>query len=280
MNKTTGNLTEKEANLKRATKTSKRPMTKEAKNRIDLKDLDNKVMPLEEFLLNFYKILIEYVNSADELPKVFNLYVIRTKMIKSEVEIFKKLYNNSLIYYRNENPEIIHLVNLLKHNDKDALDFFIAGKQVLLQFYDINQKNMSFPIAGLEIKISDWMKILKCFWFFKNTKQTEKLEEFIKHVLVQNENYLTLNGIDFLIAVFNFYLKLESQNQLVKKSEKRKTIDFDHAKSLPRRLSNSDFHYLVPKFENKGMTIGKSAQKFNKKAEVVLPVKKEREDYR
>jgi len=244
-----------------------------------LDDVQNKVMPLEEFLLNFYRILIEFVNSEDELPKVFNLYVIRTKKVKAEVEIFKRLYNNSLIYFRSDNPEVGHLVNLLKKHDKETLDFFIAGKQVLLRFFDISHKNLSFPIAKLDIKISDWMKILKSFWFFGANKQTEKLDEFVKHVLTQNENYLTLNGVDFLIAVHNFYLKLKAQDKIEEPST-RQTMTFANTKHTGVLHSTSEIAYFAPRFEDKTLTIGKSAHKFNQKAEVVLPLKKERDDHR
>lgn len=246
---------------------------------LGLDDVHNKVMPLEEFLLNFYRILIEFVNSEDELPKVFNLYVIRTKKVKAEVEIFKRLYNNSLIYFRSDNPEVGHLVNLLKKHDKEALDFFIAGKQVLLRFFDISHKNLSFPIAKLDIKISDWMKILKSFWFFGATKQTEKLDEFVKHVLTQNENYLTLNGVDFLIAVHNFYLKLRAQDK-IEEPAVRQTMTFANTKQSGGLHSTSDIVYFAPRFEDKTLTIGKSAHKFHQKAEVVLPLKKERDDHR
>ena len=242
-----------------------------------IQNLDNKIMSIEEFLLNFYKILIEYVNSSDDLPKVFNLYVIRTKMVKAEVEIFKKLYNNSLIYYRNENQEVSYLVNSLKHNDRDCIDFFIAGKQVLLRFFNMNHKNLSQSLLKMDIKISEWMRILKGFWFFDNTKQTEKLEEFVKHVLVQNESFTPINGVQFLVAVRNFYINLKSTDR-VPEEETRKTFLIQNTKLLPQQLSTSDFQYIVPKFENKNMNIGKTAQRFNKKTEVVLPVKKERED--
>lgn len=246
---------------------------------VELEQVQNKVMPLEEFLLNFYRILIEFVNSEDELPKVFNLYVIRTKRVKAEVEVFKRLYNNSLIYFRSSNPEVGHLVNLLKRHDKEALDFFIAGKQVLLRFFDVSHKNLSFPIARLDIRISDWMKILKSFWFFGVNRQTDKLDEFVKHVLNQNENFLTLNGVDFLAAVYNFYLKLKTADK-TDEPPQRHTLTFAHGKQTDALQASADANYFAPRFDEKTLTIGKSAHKFNQKAEVVLPIKKERDDHR
>lgn len=122
------------------------------------------------------------------------------------------------------------------------------------------------------------MKILKSFWFFGVNKQTEKLDEFVKHVLTQNENYLTLNGVDFLIAVYNFYLKLKSQDRIEEASE-RQTLTFANTKQTGQLTSASDLQYFAPRFDDKTLTIGKSAHKFNQKAEVVLPIKKERDDH-
>lgn len=246
---------------------------------LDLDSLENKVMPLEEFLLHFYRILIEFVNSDDELPKVFNLYVIRTKMVKNEVDVFKKLYNNSLVHFRIENSEVSHLVGLLKHNDKQALDFFIAGKQVLLRFYNLSPKKLSISLLDLKVKISEWMSVLKSFWFFGNTRQTEKLDEFVKHVLSLSENYLTLNGVDFLIAVNNFYLKLQVQQKIeTSQNQERRTFSFAKSGRSKSPIIVSEFQ-VSKGFENKGLKIGKSAQKFSQKAEIVLPIKQERKEH-
>ena len=246
---------------------------------LDLDSLENKVMPLEEFLLHFYRILIEFVNCEDELPKVFNLYVIRTKMVKNEVDVFKKLYNNSLVHFRIENSEVSHLVGLLKHNDKQALDFFIAGKQVLLRFYNLSPKKLSISLLDLKIKISEWMSVLKSFWFFGNTRQTEKLDEFVKNVLSLSENYLTLNGVDFLIAVNNFYLKLQVQQKIeTSQNQERQTLTFAKSERSKRPIIVSEFQ-VSKEFENKELKIGKSAQKFSQKAEIILPIKQERKEH-
>lgn len=232
------------------------------------------VMFLDVFLSHFYKVLLRYIASSEELSKVFNLYVIQTKKTKAEVDELRHSYVNSLNEYSRTDREVGYLLSLLKKDDKGALDFTIKGKRKVLLFYGLGEGNLGQPLSDLTIKISEWINLLKSFSFFGTENLSKKIEHFKQFVLEENENYLKINGIEFLRAVYAFYLFCLDQEVMEAQTNRKATSQV----TVQSAYHENNFAMPIQPMESRGLNIGKPAHRFRDKSPVVLPIKSGKDD--
>jgi hypothetical protein len=232
------------------------------------------IMPLAEFLSHWYQVISRYIDSNEDLPKVFNLYAIQTKQTKAEVDHLRKAYVDSYNNYLQSNGEIRSCYHLLSKNDKDGIDFLIKTKRKILLFYGLGETNMSYPLTDITVRISEWINILKSFNFFGRDNISYKIEIFKDFVSQQNPNMVEINAAEFSRAVYEFYVYWTNEELTKVQQDRRATSRV----SVSERKADTDFGTQIHSLEHKGLNIGKTAQKFKGKTPVVLPVKNGQDD--
>ena len=207
----------------------------------------NKLIPYPAFLVHFYNILDSYLNQEEaEINKIFNLYVVRLKQNKEEVDRFRQLYIDSFSEYCKQDNEISFIMNFLKKNDRESCFFIYKAKQKILSFYDISENKMGTQLNTSTIKIGDWINLLKSFPFFTNENLLGKIERFKKHISDENESILEISGLEFLRSTYNFYVAENHQEEVVKK--RFKTTNYTH---VSRRDKEEDYFFTDRKQQNK-----------------------------
>ena len=227
------------------------------------------IMPLTEFLNHWYQVIARYIDSNEDLPKVFNLYAIQTKQTKAEVDYLRKAYVDSYSNYLQSNGEVRSCYILLSKNDKDGLDFLIKAKKKVLLFYGLGESNMSYPLTEITVRIAEWINLLKSFSFFGRDNVAYKIEIFKDFVSQQNPNMVEINAAEFIRAVYEFYVYWTNEELGKAQQERRGT---SRVSSAERKVQD-DFSIQIQTLEHRGLNIGKTAQKFRGKTPVVLPVK-------
>ena len=76
----------------------------------------------------------------------------------------------------------------------DQLLFFSRAKEKLLIFYDVGIDRMGTPLIKLQVRIDEWINLLKSFSFFNQRKITNHVEKFKKCVAEVNSEIISING--------------------------------------------------------------------------------------
>lgn len=76
-------------------------------------------------------------------------------------------------------------------------------KKKLLIFYDLDSEDIGIPLENIEIKIDEWINLLKIFPFFNQNQITYHVEKFKKCVAEINSEIILINGY-ILISDLNF----------------------------------------------------------------------------
>ena len=79
----------------------------------------------------------------------------------------------------------------------EKLLFILRAKRKLLNFYDLGVNRQGIPLASLEVRIDEWINLLKGFTFFDQRKITTHVEKFKRCVAEINPEIITINGYTF-----------------------------------------------------------------------------------
>ena len=83
---------------------------------------------------------------------------------------------------------------MLNSNEDEKLSFFSRAKQKLLIFYDVGAEMMGTPLESLDVRIEEWINLLKSFSFFETERITPHVEKFKKCVADINQEIIQISG--------------------------------------------------------------------------------------
>lgn len=102
---------------------------------------------------------------------------------------------------------------MVNSNESSKLSFFSRAKQKLLIFYDVGAEMMGTPLETLDVRIEEWINLLKSFSFFETDRLTPYVENFKKCVANINQEIIRISGYiniySLINTVFNFIIKKE-----------------------------------------------------------------------
>lgn len=224
----------------------------------NIEQAPSELMAYPTFLTHFFQVLAQFISTPEtEMNKIFNLYVVRLKRNKTDVDRFRQLYISSFTEYSKKDNELALVVPFLKKEDRDALYFIFHAKEKILAFYDIGVDKMGTPLETLTVEITDWINLLKSFPFFTNEDLLAKIERFKKHMSEENDALLEVSGLEFLRGTYQFYVAENRTEELLRQRKKETKM------TMRTNKLKDDFFFKGKKAEE-GLTLAKPALKIDK----------------